>query len=498
MRATLKTTETPASLRCDTLVIPIFQQDKVAKLSPSGRAIDKANKGAIKALLNDEFKGGCGSTLLLPGANGTDAKRILLWGLGDKSKLDAQNTLKASAALATAAVKLKGKHLALIADIKTGRQLPTSHLLQTTVAQINRATYVYTETKESAKEKASELNRISVVNAEDTSINKTAIKRGLAIGNGIKLTRMLGDLPGNICTPKFLSSEARKLGRQSAKVSTKVLGEKAMAELGMGSLLSVGHGSDQESQLIIMEYKGGPKSQKPHVLVGKGITFDTGGISLKPGGKMDEMKFDMCGAASVFGTMQALVEMDLKLNVVAVVAAAENMPSGRATKPGDVVTSMSGKTIEVLNTDAEGRLVLCDALTYVERYKPQSVVDMATLTGACIVALGHHASGLMSNNDELAQKLLDAGTTSGDRAWQLPIWSDYTKQLQSNFADLANIGGPAAGTITAACFLSQFTENYPWAHIDIAGTAWNQGGGKGASGRPVSLLSQYLIDLSGK
>ncbi len=496
MRAALKTVETPSTFACDTIVVPVLRENDTAKLSKAGKNIDQAAGGAIKQLLGGDFSADCGSTLLIPVAGKNKASRILLWGLGEKSKLDTQHFLKACSALAGATSKLKGKHLALVADIKTNRHLPSSQWLKTVIAQLTRSTYTYTETKASAKAKQPELTRISVINADNNRENKTAISRGTAIGAGINAARRLGDLPGNICTPKFLSSEARKLGRQFAKVSTKVLGEKAMSELGMGSLLSVGHGSDQESQFIIVEYKGGAKSQKPHVLVGKGITFDTGGISLKPGGKMDEMKFDMCGAASVIGTMQALAEMNLNINVTGVIAAAENMPSGRATKPGDVVTSMSGKTIEVLNTDAEGRLVLCDALTYVERFKPQSVVDMATLTGACIVALGHHATGLMSNNDELAQSLLDAGNSSGDRAWRLPIWDDYQKQLNSPFADLANIGGPAAGTITAACFLSKFTESYPWAHLDIAGTAWNQGGGKGASGRPVSLLCQYLIDLA--
>jgi len=259
----------------------------------------------------------------------------------------------------------------------------------------------------------------------------------------------------------------------------------------MGSFLSVARGSIEEPKLIIFEYKG-KATAKPHVLVGKGITFDTGGISLKPGAAMDEMKFDMCGAASVFGTFKALCESNAKTNVVGIVAASENMPSDRATKPGDVVTSMSGQTIEILNTDAEGRLVLCDALTYAERYKPASVVDIATLTGACVIALGHHATGLFSNNQDLADKLLSAGQEVDDRAWQMPLWDDYEKSLKSNFADMANIGGRAAGSVTAACFLSKFTKSYPWAHLDIAGTAWHSGGNKGATGRPVELLYRYL------
>jgi len=269
-----------------------------------------------------------------------------------------------------------------------------------------------------------------------------------------------------------------------------------MRELGMGSLLSVSAGSAEPAKLIVMHYKGAKATEKPYVLVGKGITFDTGGISLKPGGKMDEMKFDMGGAASVFGTLRAVAELELSINLVVIVAAAENMPSGTATKPGDVVTSMAGKTIEVLNTDAEGRLVLCDALTYAERFKPAAVIDVATLTGACVVALGSHASALYANQDELATQLLDAGTSSHDRAWRMPLWDDYQKQLDSNFADIANIGGPGGGSITAACFLSRFTQNYHWAHLDIAGSAWNSAP-KGATGRPVALLTRYLQDRAG-
>ena len=270
-----------------------------------------------------------------------------------------------------------------------------------------------------------------------------------------------------------------------------------MRELGMNSLLSVTAGTDQPAKLIVMEYKGGKAKQAPHVLVGKGITFDSGGISLKAGSKMDEMKFDMGGAASVFGTMQAVAEMSLPINVVAIVAAAENMPSGNATKPGDVITSMAGKTIEVLNTDAEGRLVLCDALTYAERYKPKSVIDIATLTGACVVALGSHASALYANWDTLAEQLLTAGTETHDRAWRMPLWDDYQQQLNSNFADMGNIGGPGGGSITAACFLARFAEKYHWAHLDIAGSAWDSAP-KGATGRPVALLTRYLMDRAGQ
>jgi leucyl aminopeptidase len=491
MRAQLTRSDDITTLLCDTLVIPFF---KDLALNADSRSINKATGKQLSQLLaSDDFSGQLGQTTLLLLPNGIKAQRILLWGLGDKDKLSRQSWSRAADSLAATLNQQKIKHAAILGSLKLPRAVASAWSLQQLVSRINRSSYQYSTTKASVKAKQSTLAKISIVNAESTAANKRAIKVGIAIGKGINAARELGNLPGNICTPKYLSSEARKLGRQYAAIKTTVLGEKQMKLLEMGSLLSVGHGSIEESQFIIMNYQGGKKSQQPHVLVGKGITFDSGGISLKPGAKMDEMKFDMCGAASVIGTMSAIAEMKLPINVVAVIAAAENMPSSRATKPGDVVTSMSGKTIEVLNTDAEGRLVLCDALTYVERFKPVSVVDIATLTGACIMALGHHATGLLSNNQDLAENLLKAGQDSADRAWQLPLWDEYQKQMESPFADLGNIGAGGAGTITAACFLSQFATKYPWAHLDIAGTAWNQGGGKGASGRPVAMLCQYLM-----
>ena len=495
MRANLKSTTTVATFACDTLVIPFF---KDLKLNSDSRAIDKASKKQLSKLLaGDDFKGNSGETLTLRLVSGVSANRIVLWGLGDKDKLNRQAWAQACDSLAKTVTSLSGKHCAILGNLKTNKAVPNSWALQQIAARLVRTTYLYTTTKPSKKNPIS-LARISFVNADSNAANRQAVTQGVAIGKGINITRELGNLPGNICTPKYLSGQARKLGRQHSAIKTTVLGEKQMLALGMGSLLSVGTGSAEESQLMVINYQGGKKSQKPHVLVGKGITFDTGGISLKPGARMDEMKFDMCGAASVIGTLSAIAEMKLPLNVIGVIPAAENMPSSKATKPGDVVTSMSGKTIEVLNTDAEGRLVLCDALTYVERFKPESVVDIATLTGACIMALGHHASGLLSNDDDLANSLLTAGTDSVDRAWQLPLWDVYKKQLNSPFADLGNIAAGGAGTITAACFLSEFAEKYRWAHLDIAGTAWGQAGGKGASGRPVALLCQYLIALAGK
>ncbi|NBR26848.1 MAG: leucyl aminopeptidase, partial [Betaproteobacteria bacterium] len=318
------------------------------------------------------------------------------------------------------------------------------------------------------------------------------LEQGLAVAHGVSLARDLGNLPGNVCTPTYLAGAARDLAKHY-RMKLTVLERAQMEKLGMGALLSVARGSVQPPKLIVLEYRGGPAGQRPVALVGKGVTFDTGGISLKPAPEMDEMKFDMCGAASVLGTLKAIAEMKLRINVVGLIPATENMPGGRATKPGDIVTTMSGQTVEILNTDAEGRLILCDALTYAERYKPQAVIDIATLTGACVIALGHVVSGLFANDDALAREVLNAGEASGDRAWHLPLHDEYQEQLNSNFADFANIGGRPAGAVTAACYLSRFTKKFKWAHLDIAGTAWKSGKEKGATGRPVPLLTQFLI-----
>jgi leucyl aminopeptidase len=323
---------------------------------------------------------------------------------------------------------------------------------------------------------------------------KAAIEEASAISAGMSLTRDLGNLPANVCTPSYLARQATQLAKGEKRLRATVLGEAEMKKLKMGSLLSVSAGSRQPARLIVLEYRGAPASEQPVALVGKGVTFDTGGISLKPGAAMDEMKFDMCGAASVFGTIKAVNQLQLPINVVGIVPATENMPDGLATKPGDIVTSMSGQTIEILNTDAEGRLILCDALTYAGKFKPRSVIDIATLTGAVIVALGKVPSGIMGNDRGLIDELIGCGQQIHDRIWELPLWDDYQEQLKSNFADFANIGGRDAGTITAACFLSRFTGDYKWAHLDIAGTAWKSGDEKGATGRPVPLLTQYILN----
>jgi len=315
---------------------------------------------------------------------------------------------------------------------------------------------------------------------------------GLALSAGVSLTKDLGNLPPNVCTPTYLAEQAILLGKTYG-LKIEVLERTTLEKLGMGSFLAVAQGSEEPPKLIVLQHLKGNKNDKPVVLVGKGITFDTGGISIKPGAEMDEMKYDMCGAASVLGTFKTIAEMDLPLNVIGIIPTCENMPDGRAVRPGDVLTSMSGLTIEVLNTDAEGRLILCDALTYAERFEPSAVVDIATLTGACVIALGHHATGLFSNNDDLAKELLSAGEASLDRAWHMPMWEEYQPLLDSNFADMANIGGRAGGSITAACFLSRFAKKYDWAHLDIAGTAWKSGKEKGGTGRPVPLLTEFLV-----
>jgi leucyl aminopeptidase len=475
-------------------VVPVFSKKT---LSLAAEQIDKAGGGLIGDTLKlGDFTANRGQSRLLPGAGA--AKRVILIGCGSKAKFDraaARQFIQASY-LALNATQARDA-IIYCGDLELSDG-DSNWFLHTLASQITAESYRYSETVAKPK---SALATTKIVIEPGTTISQSkaqsALSQGSALGLGVKTARNLANMPANICTPSYLADQARLLAKGQGKLTATVLEEKKMAELGMGALLSVSAGSDQPAKLIIMHYKGGKTSQKPYVLVGKGITFDTGGISLKPGAKMDEMKYDMGGAASVFGTMEAIVEMQLPLNVVGIVAAAENMPSGRATKPGDVVTSMSGKTVEILNTDAEGRLVLCDALTYAERYSPLAVIDIATLTGACVVALGAHATGLYANQDKLAEQLLSAGTETHDRAWRMPLWDDYQKQLDTNFADVSNLGGPGGGSITAACFLSRFAGKYHWAHLDVAGTAWNSSP-KGATGRPVPLLTRYLMDRAGQ
>ncbi len=369
---------------------------------------------------------------------------------------------------------------------------PGQEFAEAVATAASDATYLYKLTKPSAAA-PSQLLKLSVVCEKAAAAQvQQGLKRGAAIGNGVGLARELANMPGNFCTPTFLGEQARKLGKDHG-LSVQVLDRKAVEKLGMGSFVAVAQGSAEPLRFIVMRYQGAGKTVAPIVLVGKGITFDTGGISLKPSAEMDEMKYDMGGAASVFGTMRTIAEIKPKLNLVCIVPSCDNMPSGSAVKPGDVVKSMSGQTIEILNTDAEGRLVLCDALTYAERFKPAMVVDVATLTGACVIALGHHHSGLFTADDEMAKAMLDAGRQALDPCWRMPLDEEYDEALKSNFADVANVGGRAGGSITAARFLARFTSKYRWAHLDIAGTAWKSGAAKGSTGRPVPLLTHFVL-----
>ena len=369
---------------------------------------------------------------------------------------------------------------------------------QKLIESIENGLYEFQNLKGKTNGKNPNLKSIDVLaTKEEMNALSEGMKKGIALSMGIKKAKDLGNLPGNICTPNYLADQAKELAKKYKTIRTKVMNEKEIEGLGMGAFMSVTRGSDQPGKLITISYHGATEKDPLHAVVGKGITFDTGGISLKPGAGMHEMIWDMCGAATAFGTVLAVAESKLPINLLVVLAAAENMPSGSASRPGDIVTSMSGQTVEILNTDAEGRLVLCDALTYVERFKPETVIDVATLTGACVIALGSHATAMYSNDDELAKELIKSGENSLDRVWQMPLWNEYQSQINSKFADMANIGGREAGSITAACFLSRFAEKHRWAHLDVAGTAFNgTGPRKGATGRPVPLLFDYLSNLT--
>ena len=495
MKITL-TSANPSTLKTDCLVIGILAD---GKLTPSAQKADRDSRGLIRRLVKDgDIQGNSGDTLVVPGLSSSTAKRLLLVGLGKTSTTGVGEFKRATDAAARVLSRLPARH----AVITLAEAVVADHDVHSRVrllaSSITDAIYRFDQLKSKKNPNKNTLDRVifSVTGRASTSHARRATRESQALASGLNLAKDLSNLPGNICTPTYLATQARKL-RRSHGLKVSILDEKKMEQLGMGSLLSVSRGSRQPAKLIVMEYQGGQRGQAPVVLVGKGLTFDAGGISLKPAGGMQEMKYDMCGGASVFGALVATAELGLELNVIGIVPSSENLPDGAANKPGDIVTSMSGKTIEILNTDAEGRLILCDALTYAERYKPAAVIDIATLTGACVIALGHPASGVFSNSDELAAELLKAGEQTRDRAWQMPLWDEYQVQLRSGFADIANIGGRGAGAVTAACFLSRFAENMNWAHMDIAGSAWKSGTKSGATGRPVALLTQFLINRTG-
>ena len=481
----------PQTGRNGCLVAGVFEP---GKLSAAAAALDRAAKGFLGTVVRrGDLTGKPGSTLLLHNVPGVGSARVLLVGLGRKVEFGEKRYREAIAA-AIRALNATGADEAvlLLTELAVGRR-DAAWKVAHAVAVARDCAYRFTRMKSKSEGPEPALRRLTL------SVDRAALKRagagleqGLAVAHGMSLAKDLGNLPPNVCTPSYLADQARELAKRY-RMKVTVLERADMERLGMYTLLSVAQGSAQPPKFITLEHRGGPKKAKPVALVGKGITFDTGGISLKPAGEMDEMKFDMCGAASVLGTMKAVGEMKLPVNVVGAIPTTENMPGGRATRPGDIVKSLSGQTVEILNTDAEGRLILCDALTYVERFQPAAVIDIATLTGACVIALGHVATGLFANDPALAREVTAAGEIAQDRVWQMPLWDDYQEQLKSNFADFANIGGRPAGAVTAACFLSRFTKKYRWAHLDIAGTAWKSGKEKGATGRPVPLLTQFLI-----
>ncbi len=483
----------PEKLKSGCIVVGIYAD---MKLSRAASAIDAASGGALgKIIKRGDHRGKRAATLLLQGVSGIQADRVLLVGLGKQSELN-QRAYAEILRAAYRAVAATGATDTLITLGELAVEARTiEHKLTSIVLAAHESVYRFDQLK-SKKEDAATLRKVIVyVDSSEARVATRCVARAEAIAQGVDLTKTLGNLPGNICTPTYLASAARQVGREF-DFKVEVLDKKQIEALRMGSFLAVTRGSAEPVKLIVMKYQGAGAKDAPVVLVGKGITFDTGGISLKPGEAMDEMKFDMCGAGTVIGTIRAIAQMGLKINVVGIIPTCENMPSGTAIKPGDIVTSMSGQTIEILNTDAEGRLILCDALTYAERFKPQLVIDIATLTGACVVALGHVNTGLFTQDEKLATALLGAARDAADPTWRMPLEDDYQDALKSNFADMANIGGRAGGSVTAACFLARYTKNFRWAHLDIAGTAWKSGVEKGATGRPVPLLTTFLQKLA--
>ncbi len=491
------TTTSKASNRAaDCVFVGVYNR---SKLGHGAADIDSASNGAIRDLIKSgDISTELGRCTVLTNVDGVKARRVAVAGLGKPSALDAIGFRKAVGACTKALRDTKTKQILNALTLESVKSCSPYYLARHSVEAISDVLYEFNQMKSGRKKPPMPLSSIghSVASRGDAAQTDRGAQHGDAIANGVALAKDLGNLPSNVCTPSYLARTAKKLATGNGKLTTQVLNESDMKRLGMGSLLSVTAGATEPAKFIIMKYKNAG-SAKPYVLVGKGVTFDTGGISLKPGASMDEMKFDMCGAASVIGTMAALTRMQLPINVTVVVPAVENMPSGTATKPGDIVKSMSGQTIEVLNTDAEGRLILCDALTYSKRFKPEAIIDVATLTGACVIALGHHRCAIYANNDKLQEQLFEAGNSSEDLGWPMPMGDQYAAQLKSNFADMANIGGPGGGSVTAACFLGKFTDGMNWAHLDIAGVAWKSGAQKGATGRPVALLYEYLLSNAG-
>jgi leucyl aminopeptidase len=487
----------PEKQRSACIVVGVYEP---RRLSPVAEQLDEISEGYISSLLRrGDLEGKAGQMLLLHHVPNVLSERVLLVGCGKERELD-ERQYKQIIAKTIQTLNETGSMEAVcyLSDLHVkGRDVYWK--IRQAVEATQESLYTFLQLKTKKGEPRRPLRKIvfNVPTRKELPVGERAMEHGLAIAKGVSLARDVANMPPNICDPAYLWEQAQKLDAEYDSLSVEVVGEAQMEELKMNSYLAVGRGSEKESMMSIIHHKGGKPDEAPIVLVGKGLTFDSGGISLKPGEAMDEMKYDMCGAASVVGVMQTVAELNLPLNIIGVLAGCENMPDGKAYRPGDVLTTMSGQTVEVLNTDAEGRLVLCDALTYVERFMPDTVIDIATLTGACVIALGKHATGVMSSHNPLAHELVNASEQSSDKAWRLPLWDEYQEQIESPFADFSNLGGRPAGTITAACFLSRFTKKYTWAHLDIAGTSWVSGKNKGATGRPVPMLSQFLFNRAG-
>jgi len=491
------TTTSNASRRAvDCVIVGVY---KGGKLSAAASEIDTASNGEIRRRIKSrDVSSDTGNCALLTNVPGVKANRVAVVGLGKSDELTATAFRKATGAAVRAISKTKTRSLLNGLAVEPVKDCDVYYRARHTAEVVGDVLYRFTRMKSGRKPAASALRQVGVSISErkHAAHAKLGTTHGDAIAAGVAVAKDLGNLPANVCTPGFLASTAKKLATGKGKLTTRVLNETDMKRLGMGSLLSVTAGTKEPAKLIVMQYKGAGKD-KPVVLVGKGVTFDSGGISLKPGPGMDEMKYDMCGAAGVIGTMATVAALKLPINVNVVVPAVENLPGSNATKPGDIVKSMSGQTIEVLNTDAEGRLILCDALTYSRRFKPAAIIDVATLTGACVIALGAHRTAVMSNSDDFRGEIVAAGETAEDRGWPMPLGEEYAEQLKSNFADMANIGGPGGGAVTAGCFLGKFTDGMTWAHLDIAGTAWKSGAQKGGTGRPVPMLAEVLLRRAG-
>jgi leucyl aminopeptidase len=473
-------------------IVPVYAN---SVLGSAARDLDAATDGLIRDVLaSRDIKGDVGETLLLTPGAGSPCRRIMLVGLGQRDQLSRRSFRRATRAAFGHLLRTRHADAISYLGLEAVTDADAHRKARIAAEAWHDASYRFTQMKSEPGDATRALKSLGLATeARQAKAARRGLAEGEAIGRAMALARDLGNLPPNVCTPSYLVERARGIARRDRRVTVKALGLPEIRKLRMGAFLAVTQGAAEPPRFIIMQYRGGKAADRPYVFVGKGITFDSGGISIKPGGGMDEMKYDMCGAATVLGVVQAAAELKLPLNIVGIVPTCENMPSGTATRPGDIVRTMAGKTVEILNTDAEGRLILCDAMTYAQRFKPAALIDIATLTGACVIALGRVRSGVFSPSDALADALVGAGSSADDRAWRMPLDDEYGEQLKSNFADLANVGGREAGAITAAHFLSRFAGDAPWAHLDIAGTAWNQGSAKGGTGRPIPLLLEYLL-----